>query len=96
MFFHLGTGDMLQNLMRAAGFEDVRADRLSTTLEYASPDDAVGAAFVGGPVALAYSRFDALMRDAAHAEYLASIEPYRHHSRYEVPGEFVIARGRKP
>jgi ubiquinone/menaquinone biosynthesis C-methylase UbiE len=93
MFFQLGTGDMLQNLMHTAGFEDVRADRISTTLEYASPADAVGAAFVGGPVALAYSRFDALMRDAAHAEYLASIEPYKRQNSYEVPGEFVIATG---
>lgn len=96
MFFQLGTGDMLQNLMHTAGFEDVRADRISTTLEYASPADAVGAAFVGGPVALAYSRFDALMRDAAHAEYLASIEPYKRQNSYEVPGEFVIATGTSP
>lgn len=96
MFFQLGTGDMLQNLMQAAGFDDVRADRISTTLEYASPDAAVGAAFVGGPVALAYSRFNAAMRDEAHAEYLQSIAPYKRGGGYEVPGEFVIARGMKP
>jgi hypothetical protein len=93
MFFQLGTGDTLSNLMRAAGFHDVRVERLETTLEYASADDALGAAFAGGPVALAYSRFDQSVREDAHAEYLASIEPYRRDDAYAVPGEFVVAYG---
>jgi hypothetical protein len=50
---------------------------------------------VGGPVALAYSRFDDATREEAHAEYLTSIEPYRNGKRYEIPGEFVIARGER-
>ena len=93
MFFQLGTGDTLRNTMGAAGFDDVHVDRLATTLQYESPDAAVGAAFAGGPVALAYSRFDEAVRDEAHAEYLDSIEGYRHGGGYGVPGEFVIARG---
>ena len=96
MFFQLGTGDLLGNTMEAAGFSDLHVDHISTTLQYESPDEAVGAAFVGGPVALAYSRFDAAMRDEAHSEYLDSIEGYRHGGRYDVPGEFVIARGTRP
>jgi hypothetical protein len=64
-------------------------------LHYDTADDALGAAFVGGPVALAYSRFDDATRDQAHAEYLASIESYRDGKRYAIPGEFVIARGEK-
>ena len=35
------------------------------------------AAFVGGPVAMAYSRFDETMRNEAHAEYLASIAAFK-------------------
>jgi len=93
MFFQLGTGDLLRNTMEAAGFDAVHVDRILTTLEYESPDDAVGAAFVGGPVALAYSRFDETVRDEVHAEYLDSIEAYRHGGGYGVPGEFVVARG---
>ena len=53
MFFQLGTGETLRALMERAGFADVRTDRLSTVLEYASARDAIGAAFVGGPVAMA-------------------------------------------
>jgi hypothetical protein len=52
-------------------------------------------AVAGGPVALAYSRFDAAMREEAHAEYLTSIEPFRGPSGYAIPGQFVIALARK-
>jgi SAM-dependent methyltransferase len=94
MFFGLGTGDTLAAAARAAGFEDIAVDRLTTTLEYESDADAVGAAFAGGPVALAYSRFDEVTRTEAQAEYLASIAQWRQGDRYRIPGEFVVIRGR--
>jgi hypothetical protein len=74
----------------------VASERISTTLRYRSAEAAVGAAFEGGPVALAYSRFDAAARTEAHAEYLASIAPYRRGAGYVIPGEFVVARGVAP
>jgi hypothetical protein len=46
-------------------------------------------------VALAYSRIDEKNRAEAHSEYLASIEPYRRGTGYEIPGEFVITLGRR-
>lgn len=95
LFFMLGTGDVLADSFVAAGFADVRSDRISSTLHYATADDALGAAFAGGPVALAYSRFDAAKRDGAHAEYLESIAPYRVGDGYEIPGEFVVVSGRR-
>ena len=78
---------------RSAGFADATSDRPSTTLEYSTDEDACGAAFAGGPVAMAYSRFDASMREGAHADYLASIAPFRENGTYRVPGEFVVTRG---
>ena len=39
-------------------------------------EDAIGAAFAGGPVAMAYSRFDDQTRDDAHGEYLDSIAAF--------------------
>jgi SAM-dependent methyltransferase len=96
MFFHLGTKDMLARAFDAAGFAEVRSERLCTTLRYASAEDALAAVFRGGPVALAYSRFDAATRRAVHTEYLASIAPYRNGGGYEVPGEFVVAAARAP
>jgi ubiquinone/menaquinone biosynthesis C-methylase UbiE len=95
MFFQLGTGDSLAHGLTAAGFAHTRVERFSTTLEYASGDEAADAAFVGGPVAMAYSRFDEPTRLAARADYIASIAPFRHGNGYRVPGEFVIACGTK-
>jgi ubiquinone/menaquinone biosynthesis C-methylase UbiE len=96
MFFHLGTGDVLARTFEAAGFTEIRAERLQTTLCYASPEDALGAVFRAGPVALAYGRFDAAARRAVHAEYLDSIAAYRTGGGYRVPGEFVVAAARAP
>lgn len=93
MFFQLGTGDTLRQTMTAAGLTDICVERIDSTLDYASAEEACGAAFDGGPVALAYSRFDAKTRDEAHGEYLESIAQYHHGTGYRVPGEFVVARG---
>lgn len=96
MFFQLGTKDMLARSFAAAGFAEIRLERLATTLHYASPEEALGAVFRGGPVALAYSRFDQATRRAVHAEYLDSIAAFRTGGGYQVPGEFVVAAARVP
>jgi ubiquinone/menaquinone biosynthesis C-methylase UbiE len=75
LFFRLGTVDAL-----ARELESVETD-----------EEACGAAFAGGPVAMAYSRFTDEIREQVHAEYLASIAPYRVGAGYRVPGEFVVA-----
>ena len=94
MFFRLGTGDALRATFAEAGFTGVREERISTVLEYDNGDQAIGAAFVGGPVAMAYSRFDESMRRESHAEYLESIASFRQSDgSYNVPGEFVVVRG---
>jgi SAM-dependent methyltransferase len=95
MFFRIGTGNCLERAYAAAGFGDIRSRRFATTLAYASAEEACAAAFVGGPVALAYSRFTEAVRVDAYAEYLASIEAYRTGDGYAVPGEFVVVAGTK-
>ncbi len=96
MFFQLGTGPSLQLALERTGFTDVADDRLVTTLEYSSGGEAADAAFAGGPVAMAYSRFDETTRQSARAEYLASIERFRAGDGYRIAGEFVVAVGRSP
>lgn len=95
LFFQLGTGHTLRDEFRRAGFGQVWEKRMATTLHYESAEAACGAAFAGGPVALAYSRFDEPTRAATHAEYLDSIAPYRTGAAYAIPGEFVIVHGRR-
>lgn len=95
MFFQLGSGTVQEMVFEGAGFDSVTTARIETTLFYDTDEDACGAAFAGGPVALAYSRFDENTREEAHAEYLASIKRFHNGNRYEIPGEFVITIGWK-
>lgn len=96
LFFRLGTGDALLHACRDAGFAQLKAERLRCTLDYDDAETACQAAFVGGPVALAWSRFDDATRSRARAGYLALIARWRDERGYRIPGEFVIATGVKP
>ena len=93
LFFMLGSGDSLADTFSLAGFDRVETRRIAATLDYTNADEAIGASFAGGPVALAYSHFDEPTRASAHAEYLASIAAFRDGDGYSVPGEFVVVRG---
>jgi ubiquinone/menaquinone biosynthesis C-methylase UbiE len=74
MFFSLGNPDMLELHFTAAGFAEVVVRRISTVLHYTDAREAMGAAFEGGPVALAYHKFSDAVKEEVHADYLLSIE----------------------
>jgi ubiquinone/menaquinone biosynthesis C-methylase UbiE len=90
LFFGLGQQDNLARLCARHGFDAIKLTRIDTTLNYIDADEACNAAFVGGPVALAWSRFDEVVRARVRRQYLESIEPWRNGEGYKVPGEFVI------
>jgi ubiquinone/menaquinone biosynthesis C-methylase UbiE len=97
MFFALGTPGTLAGLLEQVGFCEVEHTRLSTVLDFTDDDEALGAAFLGGPVALAYARFDGATRHGAHREYLDSLAAFRNRrGGFAVPGEFVIAGATRP
>jgi len=93
MFFNLGNPDMLELNFKAAGFSNITVRRISTILSYRDSKEALGAAFEGGPVALAYHKFSEAIKQEVHGAYLASLSPYKKGVGYEVPGEFVLAKG---
>lgn len=96
LFFRLGTGSVLAHEMEEAGLTVVAEERLTTLLPYPDADAAADAAFIGGPVALAYNRFDTDTKAETRAEYLASIAAYRAGGGCDIPGEFVVCEGRAP
>lgn len=96
LFFRLGRTDALSRACADAGFQDVTQQRLSTTLNHADDDDACEAAFVGGPMALAWSHFDDAAKARVRRRYLEFIAPWRSGSGYRIPAEFVIVTGRAP
>lgn len=93
LFFRLGQGNALARACTAAGFEDVSLQRIPVSMSYGSEDEACDAAFLGGPVALAWSRFDDEARARVRRRYLRSIASWRQGRGYRIPGEFVIASG---
>jgi ubiquinone/menaquinone biosynthesis C-methylase UbiE len=96
LFFRLGQQDALARLCADAKFEAVRYRRFTTTLTYADSNEACDAAFVGGPVALAWSHFNDEVRARVRARYLDAIESWRDGHRYRIPGEFVVAAAIAP
>ena len=96
LFFRTGAGDTLHQALGAAGLTAVATERLSVTLRYENGAEACDAAFLGGPVALAYSHFDTATRAAVRAAYLQSVAPYRLGDAYAIPGEFLIGYGVNP
>lgn len=96
MFFGMGAPTALTGSMAEQGFVEITEERIHVVLDFPTEEAALSAAFVGGPVALAYARFDDETKISAHAEYLETIAQYRNGDGYLVPGEFVVATGRKP
>jgi ubiquinone/menaquinone biosynthesis C-methylase UbiE len=90
LFFRLGSQDALARLCADVQFGAIEQHRLETTLHYSNAEEACDAAFVGGPVALAWSRFDDVVRSRVRARYKDTIERWRDGLAYEVPGEFVV------
>ena len=96
LFFRLGAPQALTRLCADAGFDAILEHRIAAELAYPDADDACNAAFAGGPVALAWSRFDDRVRARVRDRYLAAIEPWRSGHGYRMPGEFVVAAAVAP
>ncbi len=91
LFFRLGQRDALAELCVTAGLKVIRQCRIRTVLSYRNEDEACDAAFVGGPVALAWSRLDDAARTRVRSRYIESIAGWRQDDCFRIPGEFVIA-----
>lgn len=96
LFFQLGNQDTLARRCADANLQVLGQERLATTLAYSSASEACDAAFVGGPVALAWSKFNPDVRARVRAHYTSEISPWKHGGGYRIPGEFVVVAAAKP
>jgi len=96
LFFGLGQGDALARRCTAAGLLVTVQRRRRDSLDYADADEACAAAFAGGPVALAWSRFGTTVRARVQARYLEAIEPSRVGRGYRVEAEYLILVAQRP
>jgi ubiquinone/menaquinone biosynthesis C-methylase UbiE len=96
LFFRLGHAGALSQLCEEAGLGNIEIHRISSSLFYDGVNEACSAAFVGGPAALAWSRFDDETRERVCDRYLESIKRWRVRDGYRLPAEFVVARAIAP
>jgi ubiquinone/menaquinone biosynthesis C-methylase UbiE len=90
LFFALGRDGAAAKACSRADLQVRCASRLVTTLSYADATAALEAATIGGPVALAWSRFGAQARQRVAQAYLATLIEWSCGAGYQVPAEFVI------
>ena len=82
-------GEIAIRVLRAANEQDLR-DKLSLkTAANGAVAERIGDAVLVDSLESALD----LHRDYAHADYLTSIGAFKKDGRYEIPGEYVIARG---
>lgn len=96
LFFQLGTGGRLSKEFEKTGFKKVQSDQFIEYLCFEDDKQACIAAFLGGPVAMAYQKFDEKVKQEVQREYLGSIREYSDNEGFSIPGEYVIASGIKP
>jgi ubiquinone/menaquinone biosynthesis C-methylase UbiE len=89
-FFQLGGKNAAAEACSVASLRTVSVSRLVTVLRYTNDALACDAATLGGPVALAWSRFDEDTKARVRAQYLDTLKKWRSASGYLVPAEFVI------
>ena len=87
LFFGLGQGDTLARRCASAGLQVTLQRRRSDSLDYVDATEACAAAFAGGPVAMAWSRFDATVRERVQLRYIDAIASWRDGEGYRVPAE---------
>lgn len=96
LFFALGGPGVLAKRCESVGLRVTAQRRRSDKLMYADGAAACEAAFAGGPVALAWSRFDAATRERVRCRYLQAIAPFACGPSYQLPAEFVIVIALRP
>ncbi len=96
LFFALGQGETLARRCEQVGLRVRTQERLPGWLDYASAESACDAAFVGGPVALAWSRFEPAVRARVRRRYTEAIARWRNAAgAYRLPAEFVIVTAQR-
>ena len=94
MFFALGAREALHLDFERAGFVDIEERRQFETLEFPSERSLLDAILLGGPIAIAVSRFSDDQMHRVSEEFLASVSEFKSPAGgYGIPGEFVTVAG---
>ena len=96
MFFAPGNPNALMHDFELAGFTDLKEIRQAETLKFSDASSLTEAMMLGGPVALAATRFSSEQMKVVEEEFLQSVADFQtSDGGYEIPGEFVSVTGIK-
>ena len=94
MFFALGARGALAHDFERAGFRGLEERRQSETLDFPDARTLLDAVLLGGPIALAVTRFNEAQMRTVSDEFLASVASFRTaDGGYRIAGEFVTVAG---
>ena len=94
MFFALGARGALAHDFERASFKDLRERRQSETLDFPDERSLLDAMLLGGPIALAVTRFSEAQMRTVSDDFLASVASFRTpEGGYRIAGEFVTVAG---
>jgi ubiquinone/menaquinone biosynthesis C-methylase UbiE len=90
LFFRLGQPNILARMCENAALEAIQQKRIATTLKFANAEETCHAFFAGGPVALAWSRFNDEARTRVQKRYVESIQVWQQVEGFDIPSEFLV------
>ena len=90
LFFRLGQPNILARMCDGVALESIQQTRIATTLKFANTEEACQAFFAGGPVALAWSRFNNEVRTRVLTRFVESIQAWQQVEGFEIPSEFLV------
>ncbi|TAL12764.1 MAG: methyltransferase domain-containing protein [Nitrospirae bacterium] len=94
-FFRFGKAGAVERALRAAGFRQVRAERLTVEWIFKGPDEFWDSMKRGPSLRRALARVSPAVRRAVKGDVLRALEKFRRNGKLRIPNEAVLALGIK-
>ena len=94
-FFRFGRAGAVERALRAAGFRQVRAERLTVEWVFKGPDEFWDSMKKGPLLQRALAKVSPTVRRAVKDEILRALEKFRRSGKLRIPNEAVLAIGIK-
>ena len=94
-FFRFGRAGAIERALRAAGFRQVRAERLAVEWVFTGPDEFWDSMKKGPSLQRALARVSPAVRRAVKDDVFRALEKFRRSGKLRIPNEAVLAIGIK-
>ena len=94
-FFRFGKAGAVERALRAAGFRQVRAERMTVEWVFTGPDEFWSSMKRGPSLRLALAKVPPAVRRAVQDDVFCALEKFRRRGKLRIPNEAVLATGVK-